>query len=256
MLVNDLTLTEYRDAPRELKAITAITAEDLLRRGLIATASTVEIFDMDEHEANMRIVLPTEKAPTQFDRTTETWPSLRAQRIYTEENPPKLISMGPQAGAPPNPPSPPADAQTREAIRRIRSMSMEELTAVGEEALQQLVKLGVMEVVPGEFENGNQIYKLTPFGLRRKEDPGWPSGNAQLEEAVDILVLRGEIEITGYEGDKPVYGATELGLQQSAEWTGRPIEELRALPELNRRAEVLWPSLRWDRRTMKRPKGD
>src|ERR1700722_13736417 len=65
MLVNDLTLTEYRDAPRELKAITAITAEDLLRRGLIATASTVEIFDMDEHEANMRIVLPTEKAPTQ-----------------------------------------------------------------------------------------------------------------------------------------------------------------------------------------------
>lgn len=80
-------------------------------------------------------------------------------------------------------------------------------------------------------------------------------GRSPLDEAIESLVACGDVEVVRHEKGKPVYCLTEAGLQRHALKTGRPIEELRALPELNRRAEELWPSLRRDRRTAKGRKG-
>lgn len=100
----------------------------------------------------------------------------------------------------------------------------------------------------------NELFDPISSTLGRLES-GEPD-KSPLDEAIESLVACGDVEVVRHEEGKPVYCLTEAGLQRHALKTGRPIEELRALPGLNRRAEELWPSLRRDCRTVKRPKGD
>jgi hypothetical protein len=93
------------------------------------------------------------------------------------------------------------------------------------------------------------------LGASSRPESGEPE-KSPFDEAIEKLVARGDVEVVGHEKGKPVYYLTEAGLARHALKTGRPIEELRALPELTRRAEELWPSLRRDRRPAKRKKGD
>jgi hypothetical protein len=65
-----------------------------------------------------------------------------------------------------------------------------------------------------------------------------------LEDVIASLLKQGVIEIVGHRDGKPVYDLSEFGRSMEALRTGTPIEELRAMPALRKKAAELYPSLR------------